>query len=344
MPNDEVDISDKANKIIKYGLISMLIIGFAIASAVWALQSSSGKMVIQDAKIATSMVGIRAQTDGEIEEILVGEGDTVEAGTVVARLKVNVTEEQIKQLEQTVELSKGNLEQVKRGTMVSVPVPAPSVPTGNADLAAAKKRLERMNQLLEMGAISTAERDAAAADVALAESAAPPPVPEVTYTTIFQPSSPEMIKNAEMAVRQAEMALELAKTSAQATEVKSDVAGVAYVGDLKAGDKVQPGQLIMNVGAAESLWVEAYVNISQVHGIGLGDLAYFKINGKEYKGTVMDIVIPEPPAESSEGSTDTEGVQAAEVDPGRVTVKISVPQEAFAELQPEQRAEVTLHG
>lgn len=343
MNSNEVDISSTVSKVIKFGLIAMVLLGFCIASIVWMMESGSSKMVIQDAKVATDMVGVRAQTDGVIEELLVQEGDLVEAGTVVAKLKVNVTPEQIQQLEQTVELSRRNLDQVRQGSMVSVPVtPMPSSLAANANVANARKRLERMNQLLEMGAISTAERDAAAADLAAAEAAAPA-VSEIRYETRFQPSSPEVIRNAEMALRQAEMALELAKNSAQGTEIVTEVAGTVYLRDLQTGSEVQSGQVILNVGDAESLWVEAHVGVEQQEKIRLGDLAYCNIDGNEYKGTVMDIVLPED--EAKDGNTEGGNGQADETSaeaPQKLTVKISIPPQAIHQVRPEQRAEVTL--
>lgn len=45
---------------------------------------------------------------------MVQDGDAVKAGDVIATVKINVTDEQIKQLQQTVELSQRNLEQVKK--------------------------------------------------------------------------------------------------------------------------------------------------------------------------------------------------------------------------------------
>lgn len=340
MNTNEVDISNKVKNLIKYGLIVMLLLGAGIAGLVWTLEEGSDKIVIQDAKIATDMVVVRAQTEGTIEELLVQDGDMVEAGTVLAKLKVNVTPEQVEQLEQTVELSKRNLAQVMQGTMINVPVAAPKVSAGNsAAVEAAKRRLDRMNQLLEMGAVSAVERDAAAAELAEIE-AITPVVPETLYETRFQPSSPEVIRNAEMAVKQAEMALELARSSAQGTEITADVEGTVHLGDLQPGSQVKPGQAVMNIGKAENLWVEAHISPEQQGKIKLGDLAYYTINKQNYKGTVMEIILPEEPKEGEEAS-DTEG-QVSEQEAKKITMKISIPQEAVNDARLGQQVEVRL--
>ena len=207
----EIDLTDKVRNVIRFGLVGMLAIGLIVSGIVWSMKANSGEVVTNDAKVASVMVGVRSKTAGTITEILVEDGQEVEAGTIVARLKVDVTEEQIKQLENTVELSKANLEQVKKGTVVTVAAPAPAASYqagGNsAEIAGLQRRLDRMNQLLEMGAVSITERDAAAAALAEARAAAVPVAPSApAATTRIEPASPEAIKNAELAVKQAEMA------------------------------------------------------------------------------------------------------------------------------------------
>lgn len=333
--NNEIDISTKVKYIIKFGLAALIAVGTVVASVVWYVQSGSGDIVVQDAKVASTMVGVRAQTEGEVEQLLVQDGDQVEAGTVVAKLKVNVTPEQLQQLAQAVELSKNNLEQVKKGSMVSVPVQTPGG-SNSAAIAAAQRRLDRMNQLLEMGAISANERDAAAAELAAAQAVA---VPEVKYETRFQPSSPEAIKNAEMAVKQAEMALEAAKSSSQATEIVTNVAGTVYLADIEVGSAVKPGQVIMQIGDAESLWVEAKLPVDKLDRVKLGELVSYIIDRKNYQGTIMDIISPDD--EPQDGNTDGQASsEDAEEKPKQITVKISIPADVARDMKPEQRAEV----
>lgn len=63
-------------------------------------------MTINDAKVTSTMVGTKVRAAGHIEEILVEDGAHVEAGDVIAHIKVNVTDEQLQQLQQTVDLAK----------------------------------------------------------------------------------------------------------------------------------------------------------------------------------------------------------------------------------------------
>lgn len=341
----EIDLTDKVRNVIRFGLVGMLALGLIISGLVWTLKVNSGEFVINDAKVASVMVGVRTKTAGTITEILVEDGQEVEAGTIVARLKVDVTEEQIKQLENTVELSKANLEQVKKGTVVTVAAPAVSYQAGgnNAEIAGLQRRLDRMNQLLEMGAVSITERDAAAAALAEARAAAVPAVPSApAATTRIEPASPEAIKNAEMAVKQAEMALQAARTSAQSTEIVANVSGTVFLGDISVDSEVKPGQVIMRIGDATSLWVEAYLPMEKQESARLGQLVSYKIDGKKYKGTVTDIVVPEETAEGEKPAATEGAAEEQDSDaPKKITVKVSIPVEEIANIKPEQRAEVT---
>ena len=198
----EVDITERVKYFFKYGLVGLLLVAFLGAGGVWYYQNRYHTLRIYDAKVTSTMVGVKVFAGGKIKEILVSDGDHVEAGQPLAHVEVSVTEEQIAQLEQTVELSKQNLAQVIKGQVVTVPVYENSGGASGVDIAGAEERMNRMNELFEMGAISANKRDEAAAEYAAALSATS--VPSVTYKTTVQPSAPEVIESAEIALRQAE--------------------------------------------------------------------------------------------------------------------------------------------
>ena len=135
---------------------------------------------------------ISAKINGRIEEILVEDGAHVDAGQVIARVKVNVTPDQIHQLEQTVELSKRNLAEVQAGTTVTQPIYSGASGPSQAEIDQAAAHLERMEELYAMGAISAVKRDEAAAAYEAARSSGS--AGSVSYQTIVQPSSPQVIR------------------------------------------------------------------------------------------------------------------------------------------------------
>lgn len=301
----EVDITEKVKSVLKFGPLALVALAILCALGVWAYQHSQKGLTVYDAKVASTMVGVKAKADGTVTELVVQDGDHVEAGDVIARVQVKITDEQIAQLAQNAELAKQNLAQVQRGQTVTVPQSAASAPmpvpqpVGNSQAVAnARARLNRMNELYEMGAISAVKRDQAAADLAAAEAAATPApavsAPAATrYQTMTQPTNPEAVKQAELAVKQAEAALENAKQDAQATEIVAPVSGTVYIGDdIQEGADLKAGATVASIGDASNIWVEARLSPNQKGKIRLGQFVSYTIEGKKYQGTVLDIVDP----------------------------------------------------
>lgn len=351
----EIDISEKVKRVIKFGLPVLLILSVAVASVVWYATYGSGDLVVRDARVSSSMVGTRVRAAGTVAEVLVQNGDVVKAGDVIARISVNVTEEQLKQLQQTVELSQRNLDQIKQGVTVRKPrAVSPSAPAGASagEIERARSRMERMNQLYEMGAVSAVKRDEAAAEyqAALAAGSSAAESGSVVYDTIVQPASPETIKRAELQLRQAKAALEMAMGNAAATEITAPVDGTVYIGDLAEGMEVQAGQVIANVGNSDSMWIEASLTPEQQQKVRLGQVADYYVNREKYEGLVMEITsaaegMPQEAQENTEGGgaaapagdTGNSGDKGDTMDTGdkgdRMIVKVSIAPQNLPDMR-----------
>ena len=341
----EVDVSKKAAYFVKYGLAGLILLTLVCSAGVWFYQRHNHYMKVYDARVTSTMVGVKTKADGKIAEIRVSDGEYVEAGTVVAKIAVSVTEEQIQQLQQNLELAKHNLAEIQKGQTITTPIVNGNSNnlTVQADLSRAEARMKRMNELFEMGAISAVKWDEAAADYAAAQAAASAAsVPNVTYQTTVQPSSPEVIKSAEIQVRQAEAALTNAKQDSQATEILAPVAGTIYFTDFKEGSDVRAGQTVMNIGDAGNIWLEARVTPDQKQRIRLGQFAEYDIEGHVLQGTVLDM---EADAETDSAgrevssAANTEG-SAPTMDDGKSFVKISLPTGVSFDLKPGMKAVV----
>lgn len=335
----EVDISNKVKNLIKFGIPTLILIAVATASIVWYVMYGWGDMTVREAMVSSNMVGVRTRISGSVEEILVEDGQQVEAGTVIARMKVNVTEEQVKQLEQNLALSQRNLEQIKKGITVSKPrttMAASGGSTSQADVARAKSRMDRMNQLYEMGAISAVKRDEAVAayQTALADSAVSSQ-PSVSIETTVQPANPDVIKQAELQVKQAQAALAAAKNSSAANEIVAPVSGVVYLGDLAEGAELNAGDVVARIGSSADVWVEAYIDAVQSEKLQLGEMVTYYIDRQKYEGLITDIVMPQQEMDQS----NTEGGYVNEHG-DKVVVKISIPDAIAQTVKIGENAEV----
>lgn len=304
------------------------------------------------------MVAMRTLVNGKVSEIIFKDGDDVRSGDVIARLEVSVTEEEIAQLEDTVALAKDNYEQLKLGQVVKVPVkhvrtiaPPPSAPRiGSASLASLEERANRMAELFEMGAVSARQRDAArqAYESALAESysmpepsAAPIIIEEIEYVDQWQPTPPAALQNAENAIAQAELSLNVAIQESRKTEIIAPVSGTIFYtvgrnGDLDAGDTVA------KIGDSNDLWIAAEVSEETFNKIPLGKVVNYVIEGKNLSGTVIEKIAPYAPEELPAEEHNDANTSLAEIIAGYNATLEPVEEELPVETPDEIPAQIEI--
>ena len=319
------DITDKVKNFIRFGLAGVLVAAIVIGYAEYKYWHKDEVLQLDDAKVAGTMVSVRVLANGKVKELLFEDGAEVKAGDVIARLEVAITEEEIQQLENTVQLALDNYATLAEGQWVKVPVqrervtypPAPpptmqSSPSGN--LAKLEERANRMAELFEMGAVSAVQRDAArrAYESALAESSSgsyeysssSAPIIEyyTEYVDEFRETPPEVLAGAEQAIKQAELSLNAAKQEARETDVVAPVSGTIYYG-VEVEEELSAGDSVSRIGDSRELWLEVEVSEEVFNKIPLGKLATYIIDGKELHGTVIEKIKPNI-GETPEASTE----------------------------------------
>ena len=302
----EVDVTEKAKNFIRFGLIGLIVLAALAGGGLYLYQHSNRGFVVSDAMVVGSESVITAKGDGKITEVLVQDGDYVEEGTVIARVESKITPEDIAQLEQNVQLAQQSYAQLQKGTTTVAQAPAaPVVDSGAQQRAAnAYARMQRMNELFSMGAISAAKRDEAAAAYAAAQAAAnaAPAVAAAPQTTVI-PTSPEVLKQAELQVKQAEIALANAKNDQQATEIVATASGVISLAEgLTADSELKNEQEVARIQASNDAWLEAKLTENQAAKVRLGQFVNYEIDGHKLQGTVKDIAAPENDESESDQS------------------------------------------
>jgi len=317
---ENIDITGKVKNLIRFGLIIPVAISAAIGYAAFEHRHHVEEIQINNAKVTGTLISVRSLVDGKINEILFDDGDKVEVGDVIARLEVDVTPEAIAQLENTVALAKQNLEDLKLGQVVKVPVKTvrviPSAPTridypgtsggvSSSELASLEQRANRMEELFEMGAISRNQRDAAVAAYENAKASSystpgystyienePTYVEEIEYVDQWQPTPPEALQNAENAIKQAELSLNVALQEAQETEVISPVSGTIYYSAI-VEEEFNAGNALAKIGDSNELWLEAEVTEEIFNKVSMGLPVDYNLDGYNLAGTVIEKIAPD---------------------------------------------------
>ena len=367
---NNTDITKTVKRFIKYGLICVIAVSTAIGGAAFNYQNRNHIIKIDNAKVAGTMVSVRVLTNGKVKELIKADGDEVKAGDIIAKIEVNITDEEIKQLENTVELAKQNYAKLQVGQMVKVPVmkpkpkpittPKPKVQvqsrsnSSGASLSALEERKNRMELLFEMGAISRNQRDEAVKEYELAKAAAnAPAVPEVAempdttdtsdtsqdfeieYVEQLQPTPTEILNGAQLAIKQAELSLNVAKQEAQQTDIIAPIDGVIYY-TTAVDNEINAGDVVAKVGGNNELWIEAEVTESQFDRISLGKLVSYVIDGKKITGTVMEKIAPSDEIAEAEANAQAESTIPAEA---VTTNELTAPNDATAQLEADKPTE-----
>lgn len=363
-----IDLTAKFTKIIRFSLVSILLLATIVGYAEFKFWHKDETIQIDDAKVVGTMVSVRVLASGKVKEFLFEDGAEVNAGDVIARLEVAITEEEIKQLENTVQLARDKYAELQAGQVVKVAVqrervtypPAPppaavnSSPAPSSNLAKLEERANRMAELFDMGAVSAVQRDAArkAYESALAESrtqttptyesssAAPAPVIEhyTEYVDEFRPTPPEILEGAAQAIRQAELSLNIAKQEARETDVIAPVSGVIYYG-VEVDNDLTAGESIARIGDSRELWIEAEVTEEIFDKITLGKLASCTIDGKEFFGTVMEKIRPNVEEPAEETPVELPDIPTSENQPAPVIGDNPPAEDAQAPADAQQPAE-----
>ena len=327
----EVDISDKAHAVIKYGLAVLLLAAVLCAGVVWMYQSGHRTLSIVEAEVAGHVVQARALAAGTITEILVGDGEPVKQGQVLAKIKVKVSPEQIQQLESNLALSRRNLEELQAGVVTVQPVFGGG---SGEDVDAARTRYEKTQFLYDMGAVSANERDAAEAAYQAALGGS------VSYQTVTRSASPEVISRAEVQVRQAEAALASAQQASGATELFAPVDGIMYLTEIKEGSEVHAGEPVFRIGATGEMWVEAYAAKEYADLIHVGQTAYYTLNGHDFLASVAEVNDLSEAEQKNAAARGTEGMRPDNPHVGQLQVRISIPSQEGVQIRPAMKTTV----
>ena len=312
----EQDITAKVKPFLRYGLPIIILVVIALVFGIFKWQQSRGTLEVSNAKVASSVVHVSAQSDGNLTQLLVNDGDKVEAGQVIAKMKVVATPEQIQDLQKAYDEAKTNFDnlqnQVKATTTTTRTVTVPSASTASGpsgDVAGAQARLEaaaankeKMEKLYSIGAVSAteyAEAESAYTSAQAALRSASVPASSAPSTTTRQvqetvPAAPsrevaEALANAQVQLEQAQAALEQAQSDDNYADITAPVSGIISLTDFKEGDNLKQGDVIINIGNTQELWVEAPLTDAQYSQVRPGQFVQYTIDNTQLTGTVLEV-------------------------------------------------------
>lgn len=300
----ETDITEKIKPIIRYSLPIILIIAALLVFGIFKWNEAKTVLNISDAKLTSSLVHVSAQSDGTLTEILVNDGDKVEAGQVIAKVKVITTPEQIEALQKACDEAQANYDnieqQIKSSTTTTQTVVSSAPSSGNiaaaqARVDAAAAQAEKMSKLYSIGAVSAtqyteAQSEYSAAQAALSAASAPQQVTrEVQTPTAPSKELSEALASAQVQLEQAQAALNQAQSDDNYADITAPVSGIIYLTDFKQGDNLKQNDVFINIGNTKNLWVEAPLTEEQYNKVHPGQFVHYTVDDLDLTGTVLEV-------------------------------------------------------
>lgn len=154
----------------KLSLIGVLIVAVLVAYLIWQKVSTpdTSALVSGNGRIEATEINVSSKLSGQLQDILVKEGDFVEAGQVLAKIKVSALEAQVREAiahQRQAETAIATAEAQVLMRISEKTAAEAMVTQRETELTAAKNRLARTEVLAKEGASSKQQLDDERADV-----------------------------------------------------------------------------------------------------------------------------------------------------------------------------------
>ena len=218
-------------------------------------------VIAQGQVVATAGTAeVRALVDGRIVEVAVREGDTVEAGQLLARIDTKEIDAAIAHAEADLAVARAELQLARSGGRREDRLAAEAaLAAARAAMAREDARAERDTALADKGAVSAELADESRRNAEVARAGVARAEAERTSTLAGRP---EQIEAARARVAAAEAALAAMIARRERAVVVAPIAGITLAREVDAGDDVTPGTTMFEL--ADPAAIELLVEIEDV--------------------------------------------------------------------------------
>jgi membrane fusion protein (multidrug efflux system) len=254
----------------------VLIVG---AGVYW--QSLQGKVMTDNAYVKQDMVAIGPEVGGRIVDVLVHEDDVVTPGQVLFRIDPEPYRLQMAQADAAIASAQANVTALSNDPALT----GVEIATAREDIAFARSRLERQEQLWQRGFTTKAEYDAAQHAVALAEESLRGAQARRTEAQAKLAQGAAVPgRNPQIAAAEAQRAT--SELSLRRTEVVAPIGGrVAQADRLQRGQQIVPSLPVLTLVAEDTTYVEANFKETDLADMRVGQTAEVRFDA--YPGMVL---------------------------------------------------------
>jgi HlyD family secretion protein len=236
-----------------------------------------------------SLVSFKVQ--GRIVDLPVEEGQSVDSGTLLARLDDADYKQKVRIDEANVHVHESNLALVLAGTREQeVKASEQTMLDAQADLQQKKIDYNRAQQLFSKDEVSAQDRDLA--ETARKRAEATFLAAQQRYSQAVEGSRKEDIAIARANLKEANANMGLSRVTLDYTTLRAPSAGVITVRQAELGEVVVPGTPVVTLADLDHIWLRAYIAEPDLGRIRWGQEATVTTDtypGKQYRGRISFI-------------------------------------------------------
>ena len=236
-----------------------------------------------------SLVSFKVQ--GRIVELPVEEGQSIQAGALLARLDNDDYKQRVLIDEASVRVRQSNLALTLAGTREQeIKAAQQTTLDAQADMQQKKLDYDRAQRLFTEDAISAQDRDLA--DTALKRSQATFQAAQQKYDEALEGSRKEDVAIAQANLKEADANLGMSRVNLDYTVLSAPTTGVITVRQAELGEVVVPGTPVVTLADLDHIWLRAYVAETDVGRVRWGQDAEITTDTyphKQYHGRISFI-------------------------------------------------------
>ena len=293
-------------------LAVLFVVALLAAGGAWYYRHSQPSLLVLTGIVTTNDVIVSSQIGGQIEKLLVVEGDQAKRDQLVAVLKpdelkadtayythnVEGLTSQVKESEAALRYQeRQTADQIRQAESTLASTEA-QVASATADFENARLTYQRVQDLAKSGVVSAQEQDQARTTLAAAQGkvdALKRQVEAQRATVALARSNAEQISVRRSQVQANEHLQAAASAQRQKadvrlgyTEIHAPIDGIVDVRAVRVGEVVTPGQPIVTLINPDDLWVRADVEETYIDRVRIGDKMTVRLpSGEEREGVVF---------------------------------------------------------
>jgi len=258
---------------LRWALMLIVPVGLAIGAFLY-WQSLAGKVSTDNAYLKQDMVSVSAEVGGAITEVLVKDGDLVQAGQLLFRIDPEPFRLQINEANAAIASAEANVIALSNASELT----GTDIEAARSDVAFAEARFERVRALRERGFSTKADYEAAEQQVVQARERvrqAQDRQREARARLASGPAVPGV--NPQIATAEARRAN--AQLSLRRTEVRAPATGrIAQADRLQVGQQAVPNLPVLTLVRENSTYVEANFKETDLADMAVGQRAEIRFD------------------------------------------------------------------